>query len=98
MKNFLKNIYCMARCLADSLLANNFKFSPIDLRIRFLLWWHFGYNNGNLNVNHFFKILFRVFNIHSVLGETSVKVLKPFITTQVHLQIKYWVKITATVR
>ena len=35
----------MARCLADSILANNFEFNGVDLRGRFLLWWHFGYNN-----------------------------------------------------
>ena len=35
----------MARCVADSILANNFEFNGIDLRSRFLLWWHFGYNN-----------------------------------------------------
>ena len=35
----------MARCLADSILANNFEFNGVDLRGRFLLGWHFGYNN-----------------------------------------------------
>jgi hypothetical protein len=35
----------MGRCLADSILLNNFKFNGFDLRYRFLLWWHFGYNN-----------------------------------------------------
>ena len=35
----------MARCLADSILANNFEYNGVDLRGRFLLWWHFGYNN-----------------------------------------------------
>lgn len=36
----------MALCLADSILETNGKFNGIDLRYRFLLWWHFGYNNG----------------------------------------------------
>ena len=35
----------MARCLADSILVNNFKLDGFDLRYRFILWWHFGYNN-----------------------------------------------------
>jgi len=38
----------MAICLADSLLANNFEYSGMDLRTRFLLWWYGGYNNGGL--------------------------------------------------
>lgn len=36
----------MALCLADSILENKGYFSGIDLRYRFLLWWHCGYNNG----------------------------------------------------
>lgn len=36
----------MALCLADSILAQNFKFDPIDLRYRFLMWLEFGLNNG----------------------------------------------------
>jgi len=43
----------MAKCLADSLLANNLTLNPKDLRIRFLLWWHFGYNNGSLGDQSF---------------------------------------------
>lgn len=39
----------MAKCLADSFLVNDFKLVPKDLRLRFLLWWHFGYNNGSHN-------------------------------------------------
>ena len=38
----------MALCLADSLLFND-EFDPIDLRIRFLLWWYNGYNNCRNN-------------------------------------------------
>ena len=37
--------FSMARCFADSILANNFEFNGVDLRDRSLLWWHFGYNN-----------------------------------------------------
>jgi ADP-ribosyl-[dinitrogen reductase] hydrolase len=36
----------MSLCLADSILAKNFEFDPIDLRYRFLLWLDFGLNNG----------------------------------------------------
>ncbi len=36
----------MALCLADSLLFNNFKFNPQDLRLRFMLWIRCGMNNG----------------------------------------------------
>lgn len=36
----------MALCLADSILAMNFEFDPIDLRYRFMLWLDFGLNNG----------------------------------------------------
>lgn len=35
----------MALCLADSLLQT-VEFCPLDLRVRFLNWWHFGYNNA----------------------------------------------------
>ena len=35
----------MALCLADSLYYNHKKFNSIDLRIRFFLWWQYGYNN-----------------------------------------------------
>eukprot|EP00747_Dinoflagellata_sp_TGD_P164524 gnl/TRDRNA2_/TRDRNA2_184581_c0_seq1.p1 gnl/TRDRNA2_/TRDRNA2_184581_c0~~gnl/TRDRNA2_/TRDRNA2_184581_c0_seq1.p1 ORF type:complete len:573 (+),score=97.45 gnl/TRDRNA2_/TRDRNA2_184581_c0_seq1:76-1794(+) len=33
----------MALCLADSLLVKR-RLEPLDLRLRFLNWWHFGYN------------------------------------------------------
>jgi len=36
----------MALCLADSLLENQGNFNGIDIRYRFLLWWHCGYNSG----------------------------------------------------
>ena len=36
----------MGLCVADSLLTNEFEFNGIDLRGRFLFWWHCGYNNG----------------------------------------------------
>ena len=36
----------MALCLADSILARNFDFDPVDLRYRFMLWLDFGLNNG----------------------------------------------------
>eukprot|EP01060_Flectonema_neradi_P031354 TRINITY_DN4738_c1_g1_i1.p1 TRINITY_DN4738_c1_g1~~TRINITY_DN4738_c1_g1_i1.p1 ORF type:complete len:414 (+),score=80.55 TRINITY_DN4738_c1_g1_i1:46-1287(+) len=35
----------MGLCLADSLLVTN-KFTPIDLKMRFVLWWECGYNNA----------------------------------------------------
>merc|ERR1719331_405389 len=38
----------MALCLADSLLACRDLHSR-DLRLRFLNWWHFGYNNAFKN-------------------------------------------------
>ena len=34
----------MAPCVADSIFLNK-EFDPVDLRKRFLLWWHYGYNN-----------------------------------------------------
>ncbi|KRW99589.1 ADP-ribosylation/Crystallin J1 [Pseudocohnilembus persalinus] len=43
----------MARCLADSLLANNGNFNPIDIRLRFLLWWNTGYCNGSQDQRSF---------------------------------------------
>ena len=43
----------MALCLADSLLVNNFEFNGVDLRTRFLAWWHLGYNNGLQNKTSF---------------------------------------------
>jgi ADP-ribosyl-[dinitrogen reductase] hydrolase len=43
----------MALCLADSLFYNNGKLNPIDLRIRFLFWWHLGYNNCRDNEKSF---------------------------------------------
>jgi ADP-ribosylglycohydrolase len=36
----------MGLCLADTILATSFKFDAIDLRYRFQLWLHYGYNNG----------------------------------------------------
>lgn len=36
----------MSLCLADSILAKNFVFDPIDCRYRFLLWLEYGLNNG----------------------------------------------------
>ena len=36
----------MALCLADSILRKKGEFDGIDIRYRFLLWWHYGYNNG----------------------------------------------------
>lgn len=41
--------FSMARCMADSLICNDSRFNGIDLRVRFLLWWHFGYNNTHTN-------------------------------------------------
>ena len=38
-----------ALCLADSLLINDLKFDPIDIRSRFVHWWFSGYNNGRKN-------------------------------------------------
>eukprot|EP01094_Clydonella_sp_ATCC50884_P006768 TRINITY_DN1595_c0_g3_i1.p1 TRINITY_DN1595_c0_g3~~TRINITY_DN1595_c0_g3_i1.p1 ORF type:complete len:438 (-),score=181.53 TRINITY_DN1595_c0_g3_i1:337-1650(-) len=35
----------MSLCVADSLLVNN-GFDPLDLRLRFVNWWQFGYNNA----------------------------------------------------
>lgn len=35
----------MALCLADSIIINQKNFNSLDLRLRFFLWWHFGYNN-----------------------------------------------------
>ena len=35
----------MSKSLADSLLTSEFKLSPYDLKIRFLIWWYYGYNN-----------------------------------------------------
>ena len=35
----------MGLCLAESLLVHP-TFDPIDLRVRFLNWWHFGYRNA----------------------------------------------------
>eukprot|EP00929_Paragymnodinium_shiwhaense_P029721 TRINITY_DN16980_c0_g1_i1.p1 TRINITY_DN16980_c0_g1~~TRINITY_DN16980_c0_g1_i1.p1 ORF type:complete len:364 (+),score=41.99 TRINITY_DN16980_c0_g1_i1:72-1163(+) len=35
----------MSLCLADSLLVHS-GLEPKDLRLRFLNWWHFGYNNA----------------------------------------------------
>jgi len=39
--------------LADSLLSHNFELFPHDLRLRFILWWHFGYNNGTMEERSF---------------------------------------------
>eukprot|EP00470_Lotharella_oceanica_P002307 CAMPEP_0170176678 /NCGR_PEP_ID=MMETSP0040_2-20121228/9504_1 /TAXON_ID=641309 /ORGANISM="Lotharella oceanica, Strain CCMP622" /LENGTH=470 /DNA_ID=CAMNT_0010419087 /DNA_START=65 /DNA_END=1478 /DNA_ORIENTATION=+ len=36
----------MGLCIADSLLAHPKEFNPYDLRLRFLNWWEFGYNNA----------------------------------------------------
>jgi len=38
-----------ALCLSDSLLINDLKFDPIDIRARFVNWWYAGYNNGKKN-------------------------------------------------
>jgi ADP-ribosyl-[dinitrogen reductase] hydrolase len=35
----------MALCLADSLIVHE-RLEPLDLRLRFLNWWAFGYNNA----------------------------------------------------
>ena len=35
----------MGLCIADSLLVTN-KFTPMDLKMRFVLWWECGYNNA----------------------------------------------------
>jgi ADP-ribosyl-[dinitrogen reductase] hydrolase len=35
----------MGLCLADSLLVHS-KLDPLDLMLRFLAWWHTGYNNA----------------------------------------------------
>lgn len=43
----------MARCMADSILSNDIKFNPIDMRMRFLLWWNTGYCNGSKNGRSF---------------------------------------------
>ena len=36
----------MALCVADSILATNYEYNPIDMKHRFLLWWYEGLNNG----------------------------------------------------
>ena len=36
----------MGLCLADSLLASGGVVRPADLMLRFLAWWHAGYNNA----------------------------------------------------
>ena len=36
----------MGLCLADSLLAGGGAVRPADLMLRFLAWWHAGYNNA----------------------------------------------------
>ena len=36
----------MGLCLADSLIENEGRFDPRDIMMRFILWWHFGYNNA----------------------------------------------------
>jgi ADP-ribosylglycohydrolase len=38
----------MGLCLADSLLATNFKLDQLDLMLRFVAWWDYGYNNAFL--------------------------------------------------
>lgn len=38
-----------ALCLSDSLLINDLKFNPHDIRTRFVHWWFSGYNNGKKN-------------------------------------------------
>lgn len=43
----------MGKCIADSILSNEMKFNPIDLRIRFILWWERGYNNGSRGNNSY---------------------------------------------
>ncbi|KRX02733.1 ADP-ribosylation/Crystallin J1 [Pseudocohnilembus persalinus] len=43
----------MARCIADSLILNNGDFNPIDVRLRFVLWWYMGYCNGSQNGKSF---------------------------------------------
>lgn len=42
----------MAKCLADSLLVYGEDFNHIDLRIRFLYWWNYGYCNGTGKKHH----------------------------------------------
>lgn len=39
----------MALCLADSILKNHGVFDGVDIRYRFLLWWHCGYNSGRID-------------------------------------------------
>lgn len=36
----------MGLCLADSLLCTSLELDPLDLMLRFLAWWHLGYNNS----------------------------------------------------
>ena len=36
----------MALCVADSLLTCKGQFNGVDMRLKFLCWWHLGYNNG----------------------------------------------------
>ena len=36
----------MGLCIADSLIENKGEFEPHDIMMRFILWWHFGYNNA----------------------------------------------------
>ena len=38
--------YSMCQCIADSLLINKGELNAKDLRMRFLAWWEFGYNNA----------------------------------------------------
>lgn len=44
-----------ALCVADSLLINDLKFDPIDIKTRFVHWWFSGYNNGKKNQEDDFK-------------------------------------------
>jgi ADP-ribosylglycohydrolase len=38
----------MAKCLAESLLVNNLDLDGLDVRLRYILWWYYGYCNGTL--------------------------------------------------
>ena len=39
----------MGLCLADSLITKEGEFHPRDIMMRFILWWHYGYNNAFRN-------------------------------------------------
>lgn len=47
----------MALCLADSLIMNNFELDNLDLRKRFLAWWHEGFFHKFISIFIFFILI-----------------------------------------